>query len=208
MDLLRVINHHGARLATPIRTIQRVCSDPNLEIDPFDETIFTRSRAKGNHPFPVIDPPYKVKPSTIVKEEKDAKFDETLGSELKVERDKFASTWTASSSVKSKDRIKSASQAKKRNMDCDKASEKERVRSAENGTPSKQDGEKYASSSSSVSPSLEENIVLDAVLMGSKRTLKIDEEIIPSIPAESQEHTVQQGGSEPPVSKDKKDASG
>lgn len=60
LDLLRVIAHHGARLATPIRTVQRMSSDSDLEIDPFDDTIFTHSRLKGNRPFPPpTDPPDK-----------------------------------------------------------------------------------------------------------------------------------------------------
>lgn len=56
MDLLRVISHHGARLATPIRTVIKMYSDVDFEIDPFDDTTFTRSRAKAKRTFPLTDP--------------------------------------------------------------------------------------------------------------------------------------------------------
>ncbi|XP_020212121.1 mechanosensitive ion channel protein 3, chloroplastic isoform X1 [Cajanus cajan] len=222
LDLLRVISHHGARLATPIRTVQKMCSDSDLDIYPFDDTIPTRSRSKKNHNFPLIDPPYIVKPSTITNEDKDDWIDETLASDFKVERGKFSA----------KSSPTSISQAKIQNMNFDisvqktsksKKPKKERAGSAGKGptskilltsnefgsgettSPSKQDEENSAMSSSSVSRSLEENIVLDAALLGSKRTLAIDEELIQSIPAESQEVAVHQNGSEPPINKDKKD---
>ena len=61
MDLLRVISHHRARLATPIRTVQKIYSEADLENIPFADTIFTRSRAAANRPFLLIEPPsYRV----------------------------------------------------------------------------------------------------------------------------------------------------
>lgn len=121
LDLLRVISHHGARLATPIRTIQKMYSDSDLEIDPFDSAIFTRSRAKGNHSVPFID-----------------------------DGEKIAATWTPSSSVKSQDKFKSSSQAKPQNVGSDnfvqKASKSRtapKTLSSSKGTsPSKKDEEK------------------------------------------------------------------
>ncbi|MCH98364.1 mechanosensitive ion channel protein 2 chloroplastic-like, partial [Trifolium medium] len=86
LDLLRVVSHHRARLATPIRTVQKVYSEPASENIPFGDSIFTRSRAAVNRPFLLIEPPYKVngedkvKPSTRstrANEEKDAKIVET-----------------------------------------------------------------------------------------------------------------------------------
>ncbi|CAL5204595.1 unnamed protein product [Lathyrus oleraceus] len=121
LDLLRVVSHHGARLATPIRTIQKMYSDSDLEIDPFDSAIFTRSRAKGNHSVPFID-----------------------------DGEKIAATWTPSSSVKSQDKFKSSSQAKPQNVGSDnfvqKASKSRtapKTLSSSKGTsPSKKDEEK------------------------------------------------------------------
>lgn len=153
LDLLRVISHHGARLATPIRTIQKMYSDSDLEIDPFDDAIFARSAAKRNLSFPVIDLPYKVKPSTqstIVNDEKDAKIHETLVSEIKVDGEKVAVTWTPSSSVKSQDKLKSTSEAKTKNVDSDNSVQKgsksatipQTLLSSNESSPSKQDEEK------------------------------------------------------------------
>lgn len=61
LDLLRVISHHRARLATPIRTVQKIYSEADLENIPFADTIFSRSRAAANRPFLLIEPPsYRV----------------------------------------------------------------------------------------------------------------------------------------------------
>ncbi|XP_027353856.1 mechanosensitive ion channel protein 3, chloroplastic-like isoform X2 [Abrus precatorius] len=213
LDLLRVISHHRARLATPIRTVQKMCSDTDLDIDTFDDTIPTHSRSKKNRSFPLIEPHYKVKPSThstITSEGKDAKINETLASDFRVECHKFTETSNPTS----------ISHAETHNMDLDISVQKTsksvqpkkgRAGNTGKGTTSKnltsnesQDEEKFMVSSSSVSPSLEENIVLDAALRGSKRSLRIDEEMIQSIPKESQEFAVQQNGRGPPISKDKK----
>ncbi|KAM2323243.1 hypothetical protein PS1_020076 [Malus domestica] len=60
MDLLRVISHHRARLATPIRTVQKYYSEADLENVPFADTVFTRSRASTNGPHLLIEPSYKI----------------------------------------------------------------------------------------------------------------------------------------------------
>jgi len=172
-------------------------SDTDFDIDPFDDTISTRSRSKKNRPFTLIDPPYKVKsstPSTITNEDRDGKMDETLPSDIKVDCDEFSVT--ASSIQKT-----SKSQKPK----------KERAGSTgKETTTSKLDDQKSvvstsSSSSSSLSRSLEENIILDIAVMGSERTLAVDEELVNSIPAESQEVAAHQNGSESPICKDKKD---
>lgn len=81
MDLLRVISHHRARLATPIRTVQRIYRDADHDNIPFSD-IFNQNRAAANRPFLLIEPSYKIngedkhKPSsrpTTNPEEKDTK---------------------------------------------------------------------------------------------------------------------------------------
>ncbi|XP_068480400.1 mechanosensitive ion channel protein 2, chloroplastic-like isoform X1 [Phaseolus vulgaris] len=235
LDLLRVVSHHRARLATPIRTVQKIYSDTDSENIPFGDTIFTRSRA-ANRPFLLIEPPYKVngedkvKPSTRAtrtNEEKDSKIDETMASDSKVDEN-FGSTSTPSTDVNnSRDKSKSfsESQAKRENaVDERKGSTVPVSRNlAQSAVPetspvathettsatssqSKQDEEKSSVSSSSVRPSLEENILLGVALEGSKRTLPIEEEMTPSaMPPDSQGFAVQRNGGGPPASKDKKD---
>ncbi|PIA52305.1 hypothetical protein AQUCO_01000284v1 [Aquilegia coerulea] len=60
LDLLRVISHHRARLATPIRTVQKVYTDADIDNIPFSETIYSRPRAANNRPFLLIEPSYKI----------------------------------------------------------------------------------------------------------------------------------------------------
>ncbi|MBA0693551.1 hypothetical protein Goari_003918 [Gossypium aridum] len=60
LDLLRVISHHRARLATPIRTVQKIYSEPEIEDIPFADTIFRRSGAATNRPLLLIEPDYKI----------------------------------------------------------------------------------------------------------------------------------------------------
>lgn len=54
LDLLRVINHHRARLATPVRTILKVYSDADLDNIPYAD-----SETVSNRPLLVIESPYK-----------------------------------------------------------------------------------------------------------------------------------------------------
>jgi MscS family membrane protein len=151
LDLLKVISHHGARLATPIRTIQKMYGDRDLETDPFEDAIFTRSNAKGSRSIPFIDPPYKVKPSTqsiIVNGEKDAKIRERV-SGFKDEGEKIIATWTPSSSAKPHDKFKSSSQAKTQSVGSDNSVQKTsksgttpQILSSSETSPSKKDEEK------------------------------------------------------------------
>ncbi|OVA10481.1 Mechanosensitive ion channel MscS [Macleaya cordata] len=94
LDLLRVISHHRARLATPIRTVQKIYSDADMENIPFAETIYAHPRAANNRPFLLIEPSYKIngdeksKPqarSGRKNEEQDTKVTATSTSDSKVD---------------------------------------------------------------------------------------------------------------------------
>ncbi|XP_042452357.1 mechanosensitive ion channel protein 2, chloroplastic-like isoform X1 [Zingiber officinale] len=54
LDLLRVISHHRARLATPIRTVQKIYNDTDAENIPFADSAF-RHPASSRHSFFLID---------------------------------------------------------------------------------------------------------------------------------------------------------
>ncbi|KAK9097165.1 hypothetical protein Sjap_022662 [Stephania japonica] len=60
MDLLRVISHHRARLATPIRTVQKIYTDADMENIPFSEPIYSRPSAANGRRFLLIEPSYKI----------------------------------------------------------------------------------------------------------------------------------------------------
>lgn len=59
LDLLRVIRHHRARLATPIRTVQKFYGDSDIEKIPFADTIFSRPGAASSRSLLLIEPPFK-----------------------------------------------------------------------------------------------------------------------------------------------------
>ncbi|XP_065881210.1 mechanosensitive ion channel protein 2, chloroplastic-like isoform X2 [Euphorbia lathyris] len=113
LDLLRVISHHKARLATPIRTVQKIYREPDLDNVPFANTSFT-SRAAANRSLLLIEPPYKIhgdekgKPSGRSiqnNEEKDGKVEAASTSDSKAipiiesKKDKVAATATSDSSI-------------------------------------------------------------------------------------------------------------
>ncbi|CAN0877242.1 Mechanosensitive ion channel protein 3, chloroplastic [Linum grandiflorum] len=204
LDLLRVIRHHGARLATPIRTVQKIYSDPDLDNIPFSDTIFTRSEATPpDRPLLLIEPAYKINGEEKVKasgrgvptsEEKDVKVDE-------------ASTTTEAVP----DTTKASSVEKK---------EKEsRLQATPDGSskeqPSKEEvmEKSVASSTQTIRHPLEENIVLEVALEGSKKMLPIEEEEEEDVVGEAKEHEVSAAssrtgmGSSPSVTADKMDKS-
>ncbi|XP_031483610.1 mechanosensitive ion channel protein 2, chloroplastic-like [Nymphaea colorata] len=55
LDLLRVISHHRARLATPIRTVQKFYGDTDIENVPFSETIMNWAGVNRNRHLLLID---------------------------------------------------------------------------------------------------------------------------------------------------------
>ncbi|AES96006.2 putative mechanosensitive ion channel MscS, LSM domain-containing protein [Medicago truncatula] len=60
LDLLRVISHHRARLATPVRTLQKIYADADLDNIPYADTTFNGAGpVVSNRPLLVIDSPYK-----------------------------------------------------------------------------------------------------------------------------------------------------
>ncbi|KAJ0244095.1 hypothetical protein HA466_0193210 [Hirschfeldia incana] len=58
LDLLRVIRHHGARLATPLRTVQRMRNEAEVDSAGFSDIVF--NQAAMNRRFMLIEPSYKI----------------------------------------------------------------------------------------------------------------------------------------------------
>ncbi|KAG2262174.1 hypothetical protein Bca4012_013175 [Brassica carinata] len=58
LDLLRVIRHHGARLATPLRTVQRMRNEAEVDSAAFSDIVF--NQAAMNRRFMLIEPSYKI----------------------------------------------------------------------------------------------------------------------------------------------------
>lgn len=181
MDLLRVISHHRARLATPIRTVQKIYNDSDLDGFPFADSVFTRGRAPTNRPLLLIEPNYKVNGEDKSKGQNSKKSSKVEGKSVVAPSDSKTKD-TPTSDVKTIDKVTSDAKEgvvkdKKPNLDTnirdknvdatlsdgklnDKAAESENSPVTEQ-KPSR--------------PAMEENIVLGVALDGSKRTLPIEE---------------------------------
>ncbi|KAF2311732.1 hypothetical protein GH714_026446 [Hevea brasiliensis] len=114
LDLLRVISHHRARLATHIRTVQKIYNEADLDNVPFSNTIFTHSGVAANCPLLLIEPSHKINADDKTKvstrsvrtnEEKDAKGEAASTSESRAEpnvdsiKDKVTTTTSDSSTT-------------------------------------------------------------------------------------------------------------
>lgn len=60
LDLLRVVSHHRARLATPIRTIQKFYTEPDMDGVSFSSSFFTRGGPASKSPVLLIESPHKI----------------------------------------------------------------------------------------------------------------------------------------------------
>ncbi|CAN1829168.1 Mechanosensitive ion channel protein 2, chloroplastic [Linum perenne] len=193
LDLLRVISHHRARLATPIRTVQKIYTDADYDNVPFEEPSFNRGGVASNRPLLLIEPSYKVSGEDKTKSpsrsgrtvtEQDAKnmprpsVDAQPASIPKSDsKVKESANATKAGAKISESPISDATgNTKKATSPADSRLEPSPSSSEYTGaskSQSKPGGERKASSSR---PALEENIVLGVALEGSKRTLPINEE--------------------------------
>ncbi|KAG8383610.1 hypothetical protein BUALT_Bualt04G0031800 [Buddleja alternifolia] len=192
LDLLRVIRHHRARLATPIRTVQKIFSDADLDNIPFSsDSIFNRG-ASSNRPLLLIEPSYKIngedktksqtrstreedsKATTIAKSTPDNKVDgkgeATLNTDSKTAKETQSSDANAEVVQKPKVETKEDTKIPAKSPSDSKLNNSTKPVSKQAAIQNK--------------PSLEENIVLGVALDGSKRTLPIEEEMAPPSNAE------------------------
>lgn len=217
LDCLRVISHHRARLATPMRSVQKIYEADNDDL-PFTGTMYTGSRAGSNRPLLLMEPSNsnnKPKASTRSfhpKEEQDPKAEATS---------------LPDSNASSNPRVSAASKSNPQTPNAASVgpvqdSEEEKVNKSANSresgsekteTPStvshaKQEGERtIASPSVSRAPALEENIILGVALEGSRRTLPIDieEEMTQSLVESKELAASRNGNGSTSVGVDKKD---
>lgn len=174
LDLLRVISHHRARLATPLRTVQKIYNESSdLDGFPFADSVFTRGRAPTNRPLLLIEPNYKVNGE---EKSKGQNSKSSIKSSSKTEVAKTKDTQTSDS------KEGPVTTDKKPNPDTtitsDGKSSNKAVESDINHTDSKKTVENEKSSATEQKtprPAMEENIVLGVALDGSKRTLPIEE---------------------------------
>lgn len=199
LDLLRVVRHHRARLATPLRTIQKFYDDTELESTSFSETIFTRNGPISRRPPLLIEPPYKVNGEDKSKSQDGTStpnFNAAPEENATVKSVRRPNSELESNASGPKPEVKSSSSTVNGNVS--RSPEKIQpkgnpethvIDGKSSGSQSKQAGKSPVSEPSKLSPStLEENIVLGVALEGSKRTLPIEEELdSPPSPAETKE---------------------
>ncbi|KAI3718030.1 hypothetical protein L1987_70016 [Smallanthus sonchifolius] len=182
LDLLRVISHHRARLATPIRTVQRIYRDADIDNVPFSD-IFTQNRAAANRPFLLIEPSYKINGEEKTKPSSRPSINPE-------DREFKAVTQVTSSELTTDPNPKPTSEPK---------------------ASSPQPSPSSSSSSSNTRSALEDNIVLGVALEGSKRMLPIEDEMgiatSPSVSDSKELASCLNGNSGPTtaVGKDQKD---
>lgn len=223
LDLLRVIRHHQARLATPIRTVQQRVSDTDLGYIPYayaDPTY--HGAATSKRPMLLSESPYKIngedqtKPTSVqANGEDDTKTtpDNRTGVASGVSRSQFPNVdvvenhkGTNKTSSGAEQRSKAIPKGTSETTSKTDHKKSSSVSSSDSGDPQdisvnkllkKLSRESVLSANSSAilpaesrrealtpqpssKPALEDNIVLDVALRGSKQTLPIKEGIPPS----------------------------
>lgn len=189
LDLLRVISHHRARLATPIRTIQKVYRDADLDDMPFSDSIYPWGEGvTSNRPVLLLEPSNKTngedKTKTQVRspahingiEDEKAPPKSTQSSSAAAAEGKEDTKGETNLNVDSKPRETTTEPASKTKA-APKSEEAASHKPQEGGTLSTSQSKQDVRQAPPAKPSsLEENIVLGVALDGSKRTLPIDEE--------------------------------
>ncbi|KAF5955372.1 hypothetical protein HYC85_008228 [Camellia sinensis] len=208
LDLLRVISHHRARLATPIRTIQKIHTNADIDNVPI------AGAAADNRPLLLIEPSYKIngddKAKASTPSTSDSKTDvkgrsTTILDETKIDdKGKVSAASTTDSKTPNPGSVGPVQDSEKQNLKKTAPDGAKNVisvdkpplisqepSSVKTDTPfishGKQDSARPAASPSVARPALEDNIVLGVALEGSKRTLPIEEEITPCTNAELRE---------------------
>lgn len=200
MDLLTVIRHHGARLATPIRTVQRMRHEAEVDSAAFSDIAY--NQAAMNRRFMLIEPSYKINSDDSAKSSSESDGEAENNGSVSVSNakkekpkaglDSNSSTGTKGTTTSTSDQPveQKPEENKKESVGESDKAEKDEVSDGEGLTEqtlkpkAKQGNEKSSgdqkgrdSGGSGTSSLLEENIVLGVALDGSKRTLPIDEEL-------------------------------
>ncbi|CAN6805705.1 unnamed protein product [Brassica oleracea] len=172
LDLLRVISHHRARLATPIRTIRKMHTAADMENAPFGESMYGPGGVGSKRSSVVIEPSYKIYGEDKSKSQKSGS--DTTNKVLDERGVKPGAKPVSKPATTAKDEAEVSGGAEKPKTKRSGSKKKSPKKDTTDG------------STSSVSRSaMEENLVLGVALEGSKRTLPIDEEEIHSSPKET-----------------------
>uniref|UniRef100_A0A0D9XNM2 Uncharacterized protein n=1 Tax=Leersia perrieri TaxID=77586 RepID=A0A0D9XNM2_9ORYZ len=182
LDLLRIVGHHRARLATQIRTVQKSYGNADIDNIPFGEEMYSRVRGR---PL-LIDTSARIsddksKPRPASREEHKVK---TVAS-AEAKNDHVTPTSPSSPWSENMDPVASTSKAGKGKTQGAEATEQQGEGSVS-----------VANSKKESRPVFEDNIVLGLALDGSKRTLPIDDGMNPHLSlSETEQDTVEAASS-------------
>ncbi|KAK1291626.1 hypothetical protein QJS10_CPB17g02518 [Acorus calamus] len=176
LDLLTVIRHHKARLATPIRTVQKFYSDASME--------FTHVNGAARRPPLLIEPPYRINSENKSKSHPTRPAEDLNGKPAVTSDPKTAAPALDGSDSKQQKKqnrgdspLPILSESNKEPTVVDKGSMKtQHAKNVSEKSPTVPSPPSTATSRSA----LEDNIVLGVALEGSKRTLPIDEDMASS----------------------------
>ena len=172
LDLLRVISHHRARLATPIRTIRKMHTAADMENAPFGESMYGPGGVASRRSSVVIEPSYKIYGEDKSKSQRSAS--DTTNKVLDERGVKPGAKPVSKPAGTAKDEAEVSGGA-----------EKPKTKRSGSKTKAPKKDTTDGSTSSVSRSAIEENLVLGVALEGSKRTLPIDEEEMPFSPKEA-----------------------
>lgn len=199
LDLLRIVGHHKARLATQIRTVQKSYGNADFDNIPFGEDMYSRVHGR----------PLLIDTSARVSDDKTKPRPPSHGDQ-KVKASGSLETKSASpeSNSEKQEQKKSAPEDGRikntKNGNTQAASSDPVASTSKTGkTHESEDTERQVDGSVSVAnpkketrPAFEDNIVLGVALDGSKRTLPIDEGTNPYLSfSETDQDTVEAASS-------------
>lgn len=214
LDLLTIVGHHRARLATQIRTVQKSYGNADIDNIPFGEDIYSRVRGRPllidtsarissddkSKPRPVSREDQKVKTSVSVETKSASPDGASVSNSDKQEQKKLVPEDGHTKNSKNdqvKSTIPSPSTPWAENMDPVTSTSKADRGKAQGSESQGDSSVSVANQKKESRPVFEDNIVLGVALEGSKRTLPIDEGMNPHLSLSEPEQDTVEAASSP-----------
>ncbi|XP_040384604.1 mechanosensitive ion channel protein 2, chloroplastic-like isoform X1 [Oryza brachyantha] len=214
LDLLRIVGHHKARLATQIRTVQKSYGNADIDNIPFGEEMYSRVRGRPllidtsarisddkSKPHPASREEHKVK--TVASTETKPASPDNASISNNSEKQEQKKSVAEDGHVKNSKNDQVTTSPWSENMD-NVASTSKTGKGKTQGPEATERGDgsvSVANSKKETRPVFEDNIVLGLALDGSKRTLPIDDGTNPHLSLSETEQDTVEAASSP---KDKK----
>uniref|UniRef100_A0A0D9XWG0 Mechanosensitive ion channel protein n=1 Tax=Leersia perrieri TaxID=77586 RepID=A0A0D9XWG0_9ORYZ len=199
LDLLRIVGHHRARLATQIRTVQKSYGNADIDNIPFGEEMYSRVRGRPllidtsarisddkSKPRPASREEHKVKTVTSAEAKSASPDDASLSNNSGKHEQKKSVPEDDHMKNSKNDHVTPTSPSSpwSENMDPVASTPKTGKGKTQGAEATEREGEgsfSVANSKKESRPVFEDNIVLGLALDGSKRTLPIDDGMNPHL---------------------------